>query len=79
MTCGSDLDEIIEVPSEWCQLDPPRLQGPCLRCVYGRAPGVECTHPIRALGRSVGCSDRDVMFLKRIEYLNWKLTGGSHE
>lgn len=61
MTCGSDLDEIIEVPSEWCQLDPPRL------------------HPIRALGRSVGCSDRDVMFLKRIEYLNWKLTGGSHE
>lgn len=72
---GSSLEEVIEVPSEWCFLEDTETS---LRCEYGRG-NVDCAHPLRASRDSVGCSDRNVMFLKRIDYLNWKMSGGKHE
>ena len=67
----SDLDEIIEVPvpKDCCSWGE-------ISCVYTHESCKDCEP------RLVRCSAQKgdhIIFVRKIDYLNWKMSGGKHE
>lgn len=78
------MDEIIEVPSGNCGLGGHNIDTFILPCIYLAPDAVfKCSHPaynphstMRKID-AVGCNARSIMFVRKIDYLNWKMTNGN--
>ena len=76
----SDLDEIVEAHSKECGLgefDYMRRTYP-FPCLHLSSDS-DCTHPAYIGSRSahnIGCCRRKIIFIRKIDYLNWKMTDG---
>ena len=78
---SDDLDEIIEAHSEECGLGKFNYISEAypLPCMHlGGDNG--CLHPAYSYnGRGtldIGCGQGKVVFIRKIDYLNWKMTDG---
>lgn len=78
---NDDLNKIIEVPSLACGLGGNSLGTYTLKCVHIEQSGC-CCHPLyNCTGegiQDVGCNatNASIMFVRKIDYINWKMTNG---
>lgn len=69
---SEDLEEVIKVQAAWCRKGEVPTTLACVH--WTESDG--CTHDNRSsIPYSTDCAG--VIHVKRLDYLNWKLTGGS--
>lgn len=77
-----DLNEVIEVPADTCGLGGYNIHTFTLKCVHLQPSG-DCRHPrFSRTGNGVhdvGCVRTSIMFVRKIDYINWKMSGGQDE